>query len=144
MLPINLANPQNLQISLRNAQTPFRAFEFRYSDLFRVSDLGFRIYSPTHLRRAYPRAFSRATGWQPLSKAKWMDDYKKRAKFDSCRGSSTIQPFYAKQTQFTKRTNGHKSINNNGLRKNRHLVQWEKQSQFKPKTKPIAEMPKCC
>jgi len=118
---------------LQIAKNSFRAFEFSSSDLFRVSDLVFRIHSPLHLCRAYLTAFSQATGWQPLSKAKGMDDYKKRAKFDSCRGSSTIQPFYAKQTQFTKRTNGHKSINNNGLRENRYLVQWEKQTQIKPK-----------
>jgi hypothetical protein len=55
-----------------------------------------------------------------------------------------ITPFYAKQTQFWKRQNGHKHLRNNEIRKNGQLVIQTKQSQFKankaknkPNSKPI-------
>jgi len=49
---------------------------------------------------------------------------------------TTNSPFFNKQSQFQKKSNERKRFINNELRQNGHLVNWEKQSQFKPNTKP--------
>jgi hypothetical protein len=43
-----------------------------------------------------------------------------------------IHPFFAKQTQFQKKSNGRNRFVNKGIRTNGHLVRREKQSQNEP------------
>jgi len=67
--------------------------------------------------------------------------YELRESSDERRETSyETTPFFAKQTQFPKSQNEPNYIHNNSLRKIRHLVELEKQSQFKPNFKPAA----CC
>ncbi len=54
-----------------------------------------------------------------------------------CRETSTNQPFYAKRTQFPKKSNERKSIYYNGLWKYCQLDTWWKQTQFKANSNPI-------
>jgi hypothetical protein len=63
----------------------------------------------------------------------------------NCRGFSTNQTFFAKQTQCQVRSNQRKPFYDKQIRDNGHLVDWKNKpnsNPIKPKTKPISEMPK--
>jgi len=128
---------------LQIAQNLFRAFRFSSWDLFSPEVLRDRIYSPpkkpSHEQPVAAANQREVDGYDnactetyhPLHFVQWLP------LFDICRESSTNQPFFAKQSQFQKRTNEPKKLYNNDLRENRHLVQWEKQTQFKPNCRAL-------
>jgi len=74
------------------------------------------------------RAFVFRCGSHRAERGGWLQSSNERR---ARRNERKTTPFSAKQTQSSKRPDEIKFIYNKNLREDRHLVDWEKQSQFK-------------